>query len=105
MRLVDTHAHLDFPQFDADRDVLIAELEQKQIGVIDVATDAASVLRVDELSRAHPLIWGAVGLHPTEIGLEALIALPELTKQWQQLIAANPKIVAIGEIGLDYFLS
>lgn len=103
MRLVDTHAHLDFPAFDTDRTELIEKLSEKEIGVITIATDQESVVKVDQLSREHSLVWGAIGLHPTEIGNATLAELPRLITNWHQLIAANKKIVAIGEIGLDYF--
>ncbi|HSX42224.1 MAG TPA: TatD family hydrolase [Candidatus Saccharimonadales bacterium] len=103
MRLVDTHAHLHFPAFDADRPAVIAELARLEIGVIEVATDQESAAKVDALATENSLIWGVLGLHPTEIGSQTLAQLPELMKEWQKLIAANPKIVAIGEIGLDYF--
>lgn len=103
MKLVDTHAHLDFPQFDADRAGIIAELEEQQIGVIDVATDTESIARVDQLSRENPLVWGALGLHPTSVADISLTELPNLIDDWQKRRRANPKIVAVGEVGLDYF--
>lgn len=103
MRLVDTHAHLDFPAFEADRAELIAGLQELEIGVINIATDQDSVAKVDAFSRDNELIWGAVGLHPTEIGPETLSQLPGLMEGWLAVITQNPKIVAIGEIGLDYF--
>ncbi len=104
-RLVDTHAHLDFPAFDADRPAVLAQLAQQGIAVINIATDHQSVARVDELSRANELVWGAVGLHPTEVNPVVLTELAGMMKEWQRVIEANPKIVAIGEVGLDYFHS
>lgn len=103
MRLVDTHAHLDFPDFDVDRAALIKELADNEIGVINIATDKESVEKVDDLCRDNELVWGAIGLHPTEVGSTTLTELPGLMKDWKQRLEANPKIVAIGEIGLDYF--
>jgi len=103
LKAVDTHAHLDFPDFDRDRDDLLAELAQSQVGVINVATDLASVEKVVDLSRRNELIWGAVGLHPTEITSATLTELPKLIERWRVLLTDNPKLVAVGEIGLDYY--
>lgn len=103
MRYFDTHAHLDFEHFDADRPALIAALEQQELGVLNPATDEASIRAIDQLTRAHPLIWGAVGLHPTDISAETLLRLPALLKEWKQLVGQNERFVAVGEIGLDYY--
>ncbi len=102
LKAVDTHAHLDFTEFDADRVALLAELAEAQIAVLNPATDQASVKNIDALTRANPLVWGAVGLHPTEITDQTLMALPTLIAEWGQLIDGNDKLVAVGEIGLDY---
>ncbi|MEX1051911.1 MAG: TatD family hydrolase [Patescibacteria group bacterium] len=105
MRALDSHAHLDFPDFDKDREALIAELAEAEIGVINIATDKASLARVDQLSRDNPLIWGAVGIHPTEVGPKAVVSINEIIGKLAALREGNPKIVALGEIGLDYFHS
>lgn len=105
MRAVDTHVHLDFPDYDADREQVIEDLASKDIGCITIATDEASLKKVDELSAKNKLVWGAIGLHPTEVGPEALLKLDETIKQFDDLLAGNQKIVALGEIGLDYFHS
>lgn len=103
MRFFDTHAHLEFAHFDVDRSALIANLEKQEIGVINPATDEASIAEIDRLTRANPLIWGAVGLHPNDISADTLLRLPALIKEWEKMIEANERIVAIGEIGLDYY--
>lgn len=103
LRAIDTHAHLDFPQYDTDRVELIRHLHQERIGVINIATDEQSIEKVDRLARENQLIWGAVGLHPTEVTNETLQKVPQAISLWQNLIKGNPKIVAIGEVGLDYF--
>ncbi len=105
MRALDSHAHLDFSNFDADRNTLVAELAKERIGVINIATDKESLGKVDQLSRDNPLIWGAVGIHPTEVGPKAVLNISEIINKLTELRANNPKIVAIGEIGLDYFHS
>ncbi len=103
MRLLDTHAHLDFANFDPDRDQLIAKLSSAEIGVINPATDEASVQAIDELTKKHPMIWGAVGLHPTEVSGEIISRFSELLSGWEERLRANPRFVAVGEIGLDYY--
>ncbi len=105
MRALDSHAHLDFSDFDSDREQVIADLAAAQIGVINIATDQASLEKVDRLSRDNALIWGTVGIHPTEVGPETVVNLNELLKTFSILREANPKTVALGEIGLDYFHS
>jgi TatD DNase family protein len=105
MRALDSHVHLDFPDYDSDRPELIKDLESKQIGCITIATDQASWPKVDELSKSNPLVWGAIGLHPTEIGPESLIGLDRTIKEFERMLGNNPKLVALGEIGLDYFHS
>jgi TatD DNase family protein len=103
MKIIDTHAHLDFPDFDPDREQLVEELSAASIGVINPATDRQSIERVDRLSRQHPLIWGALGLHPTDVTASVLTELPSLIEQWQRSFEKNPKLVAVGEVGLDYY--
>lgn len=103
MRLIDTHAHLDFDAFAADRDALIATLDRHDIGVLNPATDEESVAAIDRLTRAYPNVWGAVGLHPTEITNDVLLRLPEMLRSWALLLDRNPKLIAVGEIGLDYY--
>lgn len=105
MRAVDTHAHLDFSDFDHDREALLSELANAGIGVINIATDKDSLEKVDQLSRDNPLVWGAVGIHPTEVGPKSVLAIENIINHFSQLRAANSKIIALGEIGLDYFHS
>ena len=105
MKAIDTHVHLNFSAFDKDRQAVIDQLEAEDIGVINIATDEESLEAVNKLSAENKLIWGAVGLHPTEAGPQALMALAGLIKKLDGLLKDNPKIVAIGEIGLDYFHS
>lgn len=101
MRAIDTHVHLDF--YSKDQAALIAALTAADIGVLTIATSLESNAEVDQLSIKHPLVWGALGLHPTEIGPQTLTAVPGLLEEWQRLRVKNPKIVALGEVGLDYF--
>jgi TatD DNase family protein len=103
MRWIDTHAHLDFSVFDHDRETILQELATQGIGVLNPATDEASIVEIDKLTRRSPMLWGALGLHPTDITVELIGRFSELLKHWNELLNANPRLVAIGEIGLDYY--
>ncbi len=97
--IFDTHAHYDDAAFDADRDELIASLPEHGIGcVIDVGASADSQQKILEMVDKYDNIYGALGVHPDEVGDidEAL---------WQVICEGlnHPKIVAVGEIGLDYY--
>ncbi len=96
--IFDSHAHYDDPAFDADRDEVLAALPAGGVvGVVNAACDIASARRSAELAARCPYIWAAVGVHPEAadtFGADTLPALREL--------AAAPRVVAVGEIGLDY---
>ncbi len=100
---IDSHAHLDFESYVLDRDELLNKLSKEKIGVINPATDLASNEAIDHLARENPLIWGTQGLHPTDVTPQTLINLPAEIDRWKRRIQTNRKLVAIGEIGLDYF--
>ena len=97
--LVDTHAHMDDRAFDADRAELLAALPEQGIGLLmNPGCSLASSRNVDKLTRQYDYIYGAVGSHP-DVADEVNEAVLE---EYRAIVAANPKIKAIGEIGLDY---
>jgi TatD DNase family protein len=101
IQLVDTHCHLDFTAFDDDLDAVIRRaLDAGVTRMVVPAVDAASIPRVLSLSDQHPPVYCAVGLHPNDIPGDA--DLGEVIQSIRQH-AANPKVIAIGEIGLDYY--
>ncbi len=98
MRLFDTHAHLLSEKFDEDRDDLIARLPQMGIaGMIEVGTTVSDSVKAIQLTEKTDYIYATIGVHPHE----AAEAEPDYIEQLRAL-AANPKVLAIGEIGLDY---
>lgn len=97
--LFDTHAHLDDRAFDADRAELLAALPQHGLAlVMNPGCSLASSRNVDKLTREYDYIYGAVGSHP-DVCDEVT---EEVLEEYRQLCRENPKIKAIGEIGLDY---
>ena len=97
--LFDTHAHMDDHAFDADRQELLTSLPQQQIGLLmNPGCSLASSRNACALAREYDYIYAAVGSHPDvadEVNEEALA-------EYRQLVRENPKVKAIGEIGLDY---
>ncbi len=96
--LVDSHAHIDDARFDADRDAVLERAAAASIElIINIGADVASSARSIALAEKYPQIYAAVGMHPHDA--------KEMQEQdYSQLLcwAAHPKVVAIGEIGLDY---
>lgn len=97
--LFDTHAHMDDHAFDADRETLLAALPEQGLAlVMNPGCSLSSSRNADGLSRQYPYIYAAVGSHPDAADEVSEAVLEE----YRKLCAANPKIKAIGEIGLDY---
>ena len=95
MTLFDTHAHYDDEAFDADRDAVLSAFNGL---VIDPGCTLASSQAAVDLAARHPHVYAAVGIHPENCG----DFVPEHMDALRQL-AQQPKVVAIGEIGLDYY--
>lgn len=97
--IFDTHAHYDDEQFDADRDALLASMPQCGVGlIVDPGCDLPSSRRAVALAERFPHVYAAVGYHPENCAPYTDADLDALRK-----MAAHPKVVAIGEIGLDYY--
>jgi len=97
--IFDTHAHYDAEQFDADRDALLRSLPEKGVGrVVDPGCDGPSSRAAVALSEKYPHVYAAVGWHPEEWESWSGESMPLLRE-----LAKHPKVVAIGEIGLDYY--
>lgn len=97
--LIDTHAHLDHPRFDGDRqDVLERAWAAGLVAIVTIGSDLASSERAVALAEAHEFVYAAVGIHPHEAAGATEDAFRRLTTLTQ-----HPKVVAVGEIGLDYY--
>jgi TatD DNase family protein len=97
--LIDSHAHLDDAAFDADREQVLARARQGGVEIIvNVGADLESSRRSVALAEAHSFIYAAVGVHPHDALTLDAASLATL-RDW----ARSPRVVAIGEIGLDYY--
>ena len=97
--LFDTHAHMDDHAFDDDRGQLLADLPRQQIGLLmNPGCSLISSRNAAALAREYDYIYAAVGSHPDA----ADEVTPEVLEEYRRLVRENPKIKAIGEIGLDY---
>lgn len=96
--LVDTHAHLDYPEYQGDfSEVLRRAREAGVERIISIATGLESSRRVVQLAREYEEIYAVVGVHPNHAHEESFEAIKEIEE-----LASDPKVVAIGETGLDY---
>jgi TatD DNase family protein len=97
--IFDSHAHYDSPQFDGDRDSLLAGLPGQGVrGVMTAADSIPSARRAVGLAARYGYIYCSAGIHPHEAG----DAPADLEDQLEALAASSPKVRAIGELGLDY---
>jgi TatD DNase family protein len=97
--LIDTHCHLDSEQFDSDRDDCIKRAVAAGVTrmiTIGTGSGLAGARRAIELTRKYPMIWASVGLHPHN-------AADDFSANELEQLALDPKVVAIGETGLDTF--
>ena len=104
MELIDTHTHLDFPDFDADRTALLAD--SRALGVrriVVLGVHQGNWQRVWELVQSDPDLHAALGLHPVFLDDHRPEHVSELA-DWLTRLAGHRQLCAVGEIGLDYFI-
>ena len=101
IELLDSHAHVDGPEFDADRPDVLARARAagvKRIVVIGAVGDPTSAERAVALAEQDPDVFATVATHPHDV--------EKMTPEWwatHERLAAHPRVVAIGETGLDYY--
>lgn len=98
IRYIDLHGHLNFPDYDADREDVIERAEKAGVASVVVGTDMESSKKAIELAETHENMWATVGIHPTDVS--DAVDFQELRR-----LALHPKVIAIGECGLDFFHS
>ena len=97
--IFDTHAHYDDEQFDEDRDSLLCSMQEGGVGtIVNAGSDVASWEDVRALTARYPFIYGAAGVHPDDVG-----ELNEENFRRLRAVLQEEKMVAVGEIGLDYY--
>ena len=97
--LVDSHCHLDFPDFADDLDGVVGRAEAAGVGVLlTIGTHITRYEQVVRVAERFPNVWATVGVHPHEAGVAPHADLDTLLA-----LAEHPKVVAFGETGLDYY--
>jgi TatD DNase family protein len=97
--LTDTHCHLDFNKFEPDREAVIERAFEAGVQRILIpALDVESSLAAINLAGTYPQLYAAVGFHPTDLGKFSVEGFERLRE-----LAERPKVVAVGEIGIDYY--
>jgi TatD DNase family protein len=97
--LIDSHAHLDMEDFDADRDLIIKRaLEGGVARIVTIGIDLSSSIKAIEIARKYEFIYATVGYHPHNANEADVKDLEKL-----RALVSEPKVVAWGEIGLDFF--
>jgi TatD DNase family protein len=96
--LVDSHCHLDFPDFAAEREAVISRARAAGVGaMLTIGTRLDEFDQVRAIAESDPAIWCSVGVHPHEAADHAGVASDQL-----RALTAHPKVVGIGETGLDF---
>jgi TatD DNase family protein len=98
-KLIDTHCHLDFPQFDQDREEVIARAQEQGIeAMVNIGSSLEATERSLQLAKQYDFIYATAGIHPHE----ADKFRPQDEKAFLEFLKQE-KVVAVGEVGLDYF--
>jgi TatD DNase family protein len=98
IRITDSHCHLDFPDFDGERDALVARAAEAGVHrMVTICTRLRQEPQVRAIAEAYPQVFYAAGTHPMSAAAEPMATVEELVA-----LAAHPKFVGIGESGLDY---
>lgn len=97
--LIDSHCHLDFPDFAGELDALIVRARAADVGrMVTISTRVGRFAQILDIVESHAPVYCSVGTHPHNAAEEADVTTEELVR-----LSAHPKVVAIGELGLDYF--
>jgi TatD DNase family protein len=109
MKYIDIHAHLDSKDYDADRAEVLARMKEEGVGTITIGADLDSSKKAVEIAEANENVWACIGIHP-----ECVSGFPSPSQgegdakrgeRFLEELTKSPKVVAIGECGLDYFYS
>jgi TatD DNase family protein len=96
---IDTHAHIDMDQYDTDRDDVIQRARDNGVEyIVNVGCDIESSLRAIELTEQYEFIYASAGIHPHDVK-----SIDDSTYDKLRELLAHPKVIALGETGLDFF--
>jgi TatD DNase family protein len=96
---VDSHCHLDFPDFEPEREAVIARAKAAGVdAMLTISTHLSRQAQILKIAETHPNVWCSTGLHPHEAGAEPMSGPQTLIEN-----ARHPKVIGIGETGLDYY--
>ena len=102
MEFFDNHAHLDDEKFDLDREEIIENIKKENIGFISAGYNLEGSIKAIELSKKYDFIYATCGISPNDIP-QTEDELWKMLKKVEDLASENSKVLAIGEIGLDYY--
>lgn len=97
LKYFDIHSHLNFPEFESDREEAIKRLRETETGTITVGTDFETSRGAVELAEKHENIYACIGVHPVDNPSR------NFDREKFEELAKSPKVVAIGECGMDFF--
>ncbi len=97
MKYIDIHSHLGFEDYGADKNEVISRMKENGVGTIAIGADLASSIDAVKVATEHENIWACIGMHPNHNLTENFDE-----KNYEELIK-NPKVVAVGECGLEYY--
>lgn len=112
--IIDTHAHVNFKAFDDDRDIILKQCQENNIGIINVGTSLITSQKAINIATKYDFMWASVGLHPIHLASK-LVKLQDDEEEDNpnnesdfdydayKKLAQNSRVVAIGEMGLDYY--
>jgi len=95
LKAIDIHCHLDFKDYDKDREEVISQMRERGVGAVTIGTNLENSKKAVAIAEANENIWACIGQHPTENG--------DFDEKGFEKLAESKKVVAIGECGLDWF--
>lgn len=99
--LIDSHAHIQLSQFNGDRDAVLKRAREASVStILVIGFDMETSLGAVELAEKHPQVYATAGVHPHD----AKNLTPDILETFRDL-AGHPKVIALGEMGLDYYLN
>lgn len=98
-KIIDTHTHIYDQKFEEDFDRVIRDIKEKMEGIVSIGFDLESSRKSVELSKKYDFIYAVVGVHPVDISKYS----ENVEKELEKIATEEKKVVAIGEIGLDYY--